>query len=63
VPGEAATLARLAPDARTARAWADLSATLTARARRGKAVNLDPAALTFDMFLDLDRTAAALPAA
>ena len=63
VPGEAATLARLAPDARTARAWADLSATLTARARRGKAVNLDPAVLTFDMFLDLDRTAAALPAA
>ena len=63
VPGEAATLARLAPDSTAARAWADLSATLTARARRGKAVNLDPAALTFDMFLDLDRTAAALPAA
>jgi DNA polymerase-3 subunit delta' len=63
VPGEAATLARLAPDPQAARAWADLSATLTARARRGKAVNLDPAALTFDMFLDLDRTAARLPAA
>jgi DNA polymerase-3 subunit delta' len=63
VPGEAATLARLAPDPIAARAWADLSATLTARARRGKAVNLDPAALTFDMFLDLDRTAAKLPAA
>jgi len=63
VPGEAATLARLAPDPQAARAWADLSATLTARARRGKAVNLDPAALTFDMFLDLDRTAAQLPAA
>lgn len=63
VPGEAATLARLAPDATAARAWADLQATLTARARRGRAVNLDPAALTFDMFLDLDRTAAQLSAA
>ena len=63
VPGEARTLARLAPDAAAARAWADLSANLTARARRGRAVNLDPAALTFDMFLDLDRTAAQLPAA
>ena len=63
VPGEAATLARLAPDAFAARAFADLSANLTARARRGRAVNLDPAALTFDMFLDLDRTAAQLPAA
>lgn len=63
VPGEAATLARLSPDAVAARAWATLSATLTQRARQGKAVNLDPAALTFDMFLDLDRTAAQLPAA
>ncbi|MEQ8367769.1 MAG: DNA polymerase III subunit delta' [Roseicyclus sp.] len=62
VPGEAATLARLAPDARAARDWADLAATLTARTRRGKAVNLDPAALTFDMFLDLDRVASRLPA-
>ncbi|PWK61196.1 DNA polymerase III subunit delta' [Roseicyclus mahoneyensis] len=63
VPGEARVLARLAPSPQAGRAWADLSATLTARARRGRAVNLDPAALTFDMFLDLDRTAAQLPAA
>ncbi|NKX44422.1 DNA polymerase III subunit delta' [Roseicyclus persicicus] len=63
LPGEGRTLARLAPDPRAARAWAQLAATLTARARRGKAVNLDPAALTFDMFLDLDRTAAELAAA
>jgi DNA polymerase-3 subunit delta' len=63
VPGEARVLARLAPDPIAARAWADLAANLTARARRGRAVNLDPAALTFDMFLDLDRTAAQLPAA
>ncbi len=63
VPGEAMVLARLAPTPQAGRAWADLSATLTARARRGRAVNLDPAALTFDMFLDLDRTAAQLSAA
>jgi len=62
VQGEAQTLTRLSPDPRTARDWAELAATLTARARRGKAVNLDPAALTFDMFLDLDRVAARLPA-
>lgn len=60
--GEDALLARLAPNAEAARAWADLAATLTARARQGRAVNLDPAALTFDMFLDLDRTAARLSA-
>jgi DNA polymerase-3 subunit delta' len=60
VPGEDAMLARLAPDPRAARAWAELAATITARARRGKAANLDPAALIFDMFLDLDRTAARL---
>lgn len=63
VPGEAKTFARLAPDPVAARLWADLAANLTQRARRGRAVNLDPAALTFDMFLDLDRTAAQLPAA
>lgn len=60
VPGEHRMLARLAPHAPAARAWADLAATLTARARTGKAVNLDPSALIFDMFLDLDRTAARL---
>lgn len=62
MPDETALLERLAPSALAGRAWADLAATLTARARQGKAVNLDPAALTFDMFLDLDRTAARLPA-
>jgi DNA polymerase-3 subunit delta' len=65
VPGEDAVLARLAPDPAAGRAWADLAADLTARARRGKSVNLDPAALIFDMVLDLDRTAQrlAVPAA
>ena len=33
-----------------------------ARARRGKAVNLDPAALLMDMFLQIEQTAATLAA-
>ncbi len=60
VPGEGKTLARLSPTPTHARAWADLAQSLTARARQGKAVNLDPAALIFDIFLDLDRMAARL---
>ncbi|MBL4626869.1 MAG: DNA polymerase III subunit delta' [Roseicyclus sp.] len=60
--GEAATLSRLAPSPHHAREWAHLAQSLTARARRGKAVNLDPAALVFDIFLDLDRMAVRLAA-
>ena len=63
VQDEDALLARLSPGPLAARGWADLAASLTQRARRGRAVNLDPAALTFDMFLELDRQAATLPAA
>lgn len=59
-PGEAALLARIAPDAHAARAWADLAQTLGARARAGKAVNLDPAALLVDMVLKVDETAGRL---
>ncbi|MGV6888992.1 DNA polymerase III subunit delta' [Rhodophyticola sp. SM2404] len=62
VAGEGEMLARLAPDPLMARAWADLSQSLTARARRGKAVNLDPAALILDMCFDIEKTAARLPA-
>jgi DNA polymerase-3 subunit delta' len=65
VPGEEPAPDPPRPRPAAARAWAELAADLTARARRGKAVNLDPAALIFDMFLDLDRTAErlAVPAA
>jgi DNA polymerase III subunit delta' len=63
VKDEDALLARLSPSPLAARGWADLAASLTNRARRGRAVNLDPAALTFDMLLELDRQAATLPAA
>ncbi len=59
-PGEAQLLTRLAPDPVAARAWADLAQSLSSRARRGKAVNLDPAALLMDMLLKVDETAGSL---
>jgi DNA polymerase-3 subunit delta' len=58
--GEAALIARLAPTPAAARAWADLAQTMGLRARRGRAVNLDPAALLMDSFLTLEETAAPL---
>ncbi len=51
--GEGALLARLSPDDHAARAWAGAQSRLSARARAGRAVNLDPAALVMDMLLDL----------
>lgn len=51
VAGEAALLARIAPHQQAAQALADLAPTLSARARHGRAVNLDPAALVLDMVL------------
>lgn len=59
-PHEAALLARLSPHPAAARTWADLAQSLSARARRGKAVNLDPAALLMDMLLQIDETAGTL---
>ena len=59
-PHEADLLARLSPNPTAARAWADLAQSLSARARRGKAVNLDPAALLMDMLLKIDETAGTL---
>ena len=59
-PGEAALIARLAPDPYAARGWADLAQVLTLRARKGKAVNLDPAALLMDILLQIDATAGKL---
>lgn len=51
--GEGALLARIAPDDHAARDWADAQARLSARARTGRAVNLDPAALVMDMLIEL----------
>ena len=59
-PNETQLLARLSSTPAAARAWADLAQYLSARARRGKAVNLDPAALLMDMVLKIDETAGTL---
>ena len=57
---EGPLLARLSPSPLAGRAWADLAQSLSARARRGRAVNLDPAALLMDMLLQIDDTAGTL---
>ncbi|MGI3212486.1 DNA polymerase III subunit delta' [Roseovarius tibetensis] len=56
-PGEAALLSRLAPDAGRARAWADCAQEIGARARHGRAVNLDPASLVLDTVFRIQQTA------
>lgn len=61
-PGEAALMARLCPDARAARVWAELSETQGARLRHGRAVNLDPASLILDTVFKIDESAAPLAA-
>lgn len=58
--GESALFRRLSPHAHAARSWADAQATLGARARHGRAVNLDPTALLIDMILKIDQTAGQL---
>ncbi len=59
-PGEAALIRRLAPGPDAARLWAGLQQELGVRARRGRAVNLEPAALIFDMLLRIRDGAARL---
>lgn len=51
--GEGAMLARLSPDDIAARGWAEAQAELSARARAGRAVNLDPSSLVMDMLMTL----------
>lgn len=46
---EAEIQTRLCPDARAAREWATMQQELGARARHGRAVNLDPSVLILDM--------------
>ena len=57
---ESALIERLSPGLPAGRAWADLAQTLGNRARRGRAVNLDPAALLMDMVLKIDEVAGTL---
>lgn len=56
---EAAILSRLAGTPAQARAWAEIAQSALARARHGRAVNLDPAALVLDTLFKLQDTAAA----
>lgn len=56
-PGEALLLARLSPHDRAARAWATCQQDISARLRRARAVNLDPAALILTAGLDIEATA------
>ncbi|RWR09377.1 DNA polymerase III subunit delta' [Paenirhodobacter populi] len=57
-PGESELFARLAPNAAAAMKWASLQQSLGARARHGRGVNLDPAALVMDMVLEMTTAAA-----
>ncbi len=54
---EAALLVRLAPGPTAGRGWAALQQELGARARHGRAVNLDPAALILDMIFRIGEMA------
>lgn len=58
--GEADLFQRLSPDDRSARGWAAAQAELSARARKGRAVNLDPSALVLDMLIGLANRPATL---
>lgn len=61
-PNEAEVFARLAPNAHSARAWAEIGQHIAARARHGRAVNLDPAALILDTMIKLQKTASDMAA-
>jgi len=57
-PDETAILNRLSPNTDAGRKWAELSQTLSSRVAHGMSVNLDPAGLILDMFLQIEATAA-----
>lgn len=56
--GEAALLTKAASSAAQGRAWADCAQQIGARARHGRAVRLDPAALVLDTVFKIQQTAA-----
>lgn len=56
-PNEARLLARLSPHDVAARNWAALTTDLSERLTKGRAVNIDPAALLLDAFIQIDSTA------
>lgn len=56
-PNEADTLMRLAGTRVKAQKWAETTGEISARARHGKAVNLDPASLVLDTVFKIQETA------
>ncbi len=56
--GEGEVFARLSPHADAGRKWAELSQVLSAKAAHAASVNLDPASVILDMFLQIEATAA-----
>ncbi len=56
--GESEMMMRLAPNPAQGRAWADCAQSVGVRARHGRAVNLDPAALVLDTMIKIQKTAA-----
>jgi len=60
VAGDHSVITNLAGGPVQARAWADCAQEVGARARNGRAVNLDPAALVLDTVFKLQKTATSL---
>lgn len=56
--GEADVFAKLSPTPDAGRRWAELSQTLSSKTAHAVAVNLDPASVILDMFLQIEATAA-----
>ncbi|WP_136442655.1 DNA polymerase III subunit delta' [Pacificoceanicola onchidii] len=54
-PGEHQTLSKLGPNPAAARRWAQVAQDAGDRARHARAVNVDPAALVTDLFLQLQK--------
>ncbi|MCV6592967.1 MAG: DNA polymerase III subunit delta' [Silicimonas sp.] len=61
-PGEADILTRLGSTARDAQTWATLQQDLSARIAHGLGVNIDPASLLTDAFLQINAAASRAPA-
>ncbi|MEM7242066.1 MAG: DNA polymerase III subunit delta' [Pseudomonadota bacterium] len=57
-PEEGRHFARLAPHSKSAQKWASLISELTTKVDYARTVNLDPASVILDMFLEINKTAA-----
>jgi len=55
---ESAVFARLSPNPNAGRKWAELAQVLSAKTAHATSVNLDPASVILDMFLQIEATAA-----